>query len=100
MRNAPVHSLPILPRVGRKASSRCLGGAGRMDSAGSGGERGGSGAQEAGAERELLLLRLLPRRLNIKDRLQPGELLGGSGSTGSLGRRARLSLEAAQASWC
>ena len=47
-------------------------------------------------EGELLLLRLLPRGLNIKDCLQLGEPLGSSGSAGSLGRRAGLSLEAAQ----
>lgn len=47
-------------------------------------------------EGELLLLRLLRGRLHIKDHLEPGELLGSSGSAGSLGRQAGLSLEAAQ----
>lgn len=46
----------------------------------------GSGGRSR--EGELLLLRLLTRGLNIKDRLQPGEPLGSSGSADSLGRRA------------
>lgn len=69
-------------------------GQGEVSSEGEQGCLWGSGGRSG--EGELLLLRLLPRGLNIKDRLQPREPLGSSGSADSLGRRAGPSLEAAQ----
>lgn len=78
--------IPTSPRVGAKAS------AGRLCGAGGGTSvqevsRAGQGAW-AGQGGLAAALQARARRLHIKDCLQPGELLGSSGSAaGSLGRR-------------